>query len=68
MGGHIDSPGAQFQYDFQQIMAVKAQNRTAVGVDIADGFQFCRYHIRILQSREQDEAVYFSGFVVFLID
>ena len=40
MRGDEDGLGAGIQRDFEEIMGGQAKDRTAVGMDIADGLQF----------------------------
>ena len=59
MSRHIDGLRAQFQNDFQQIMAADAKDRPSVRMDVADFFQLSGYDLRFLNIRKQDQAVYF---------
>ena len=68
MRRHIDCFRAQLQYDFQKIVTVQSENRPPVRMDVSNLFQFCRYPLRILKSREQNETVHFPDLIVFLIN
>ena len=68
MSRHIDGGRTQFQDDLQKVMAVQTQDGAPVRMDISDLLQFCRDLLRILQAREQDQAVNFAHFPVFLVD
>ena len=68
MSRHIDGGRTQFQDDLQKVMTVQTQDGASVRMDIPDLLQFCRDLRRILQTREQDQAVDLSHFPVFLVD
>ena len=57
-----------FQHDFQKIMAVKAQDRSAVRMDISYGFQLFRKLFCILKTRQKNYIMYFSDFSVLFIN
>ena len=68
MGGNKNRLVAGIQGDLQKIAAVKAQDRTAVGVDIADGLKPGGQGVRRVQGRQDDYVMYLADPAVFFID
>ena len=54
--------------DLQQIPAVQAEDRSAVGMDITDPLKTQRKCIRRSEARQQDHIMHFSRFTVLFID
>lgn len=59
---------AGLQQDLQQIPAVQAEDRSAVGMDITDPLKTQRKCIRRSEARQQDHIMHFSRFTVLFID
>ena len=68
MGRHEHGLRTGLQGQFQQIMAGQAQNGPPVGVDVADGLQPPGQLLRLLQPRQQDQAVDLPGLSVLLVN
>ena len=68
VGRHIDAGGAQFQKDFQKVMAVQAKNGPSVRVDVADGIKLTRNGFRFLKTGQEDQTVNLAHFIIFLIN
>ena len=49
-------------------MTVQTEDRPAIRMDISDLFQLRRNPLRILETRQKDQAVYFTNFSVLFID
>ena len=68
MSRHIDRLRANFQNHLQQIVAAHTKNRSAVGMDIPDFFQFPGDHLRLFEIGKQNQTVYLPHFPVLLIN
>ena len=57
-----------FECDFEQVAGIQAENRAAVGRDVADAGEPCRHAIDGLEVRCVDQVMDFAGAVGLLVD
>jgi len=63
-----DAVAVGFEHDLQQVAAVQAEDRPAVGADVADAFQSLLEFLHRIQRRKKDHVVNFAHLAVFFID
>ncbi len=68
MGGDKDRPRVSFQRQGQQVFRVQAQDRPAVGLDVADAGQALLQPAGGLQAGNDHDVVYLPHLVALLVD
>lgn len=68
MGRDKDRIGGRLKGDPEEVFAVKTKDRSAVGMEVADGFQTAGEALGIGERGQQDQVVDLTDFAVLFID